>query len=945
LKPAKNPTLKILLIGFSGMLMLPSFDVFLLDFSVFLVYCVTTLQKIFLEKICKMCQIKGTYNFGEIEKKWQQYWETTCTFRAIDNDRSKPKYYVLDMFPYPSGQGLHVGHPEGYTASDIVARYKRMKGFNVLHPMGWDAFGLPAEQYAIQTGTAPEKTTKKNVDNIRAQIKSLGFSYDWEREVNTTDPGYYKWTQWIFLQLYNSWYDPQANAARPIEELEQKLLSGKLVIDLDGNMVPADAAYRIPDINFYGTHIGQMQFIELEPQQRRRLIDQQRLAYEDEVAVNWCPALGTVLANEEVVGGVSERGGHPVIRRPMRQWMLRITKYAERLLDDLIEVDWPESIKKLQQDWIGKSIGAEVDFKVVGFDETIRVYTTRPDTLFGATYMVVAPEHPLVDAITSADMRQAVEDYRAEAARKSDLDRTDLAKDKTGVFTGAYAVNPVNGNKIPIWISDYVLISYGTGAIMAVPAHDDRDFEFARKFDLPIVQVVVPPDARQAELAKEGKLCFTGEGKAINSEQFDGMPTAEFKETITEWLNKNGLGKKAVNYKLRDWLFSRQRYWGEPFPILHTEDGGVFSISSQQLPLVLPVMDDYKPTGTGEPPLSKAVDWVNVTLTDGTKAKRETNTMPQWAGSCWYYLRYLDPKNNNRGWDSEKEKYWMSGGGVDLYIGGAEHAVLHLLYSRFWHKFLYDRGYVSTREPFKKLVNQGMILGEDGQKMSKSRGNVVNPDKVITDYGADSMRLYEMFMGPLESIKPWSMQGVEGVHRFLHKLWKLVIDKDTGGIDNIVQSVEMDETTQRLLHQTIKKVGDDIETFGFNTAISAMMILVNHLIKLTVVPKDAVEKLILILSPFAPHIAEELWQKLGHCKSLAYESWPTYDKELIREKEIELVVQVNGKIKDKIVVPADADEEHIEHKALNSEKVIAAMAGKEPKKVIVIKSRLVNIVI
>jgi leucyl-tRNA synthetase len=851
-----------------------------------------------------MCFIKGIYNFGEIEKKWQQFWEKEGTFRAVDCDNSRPKYYVLDMFPYPSGQGLHVGHPEGYTASDIVARYKRMKGFNVLHPMGWDAFGLPAEQYAVQTGTAPETTTKKNVDNIRKQIKSLGFSYDWDREVNTTDPNYYHWTQWIFLQLFNSYFDEKEQKAKPIEQLP------------------------LPD------GLGEMQ--------KQQFIDSNRLAYEDEVAVNWCPALGTVLANEEVVGGVSERGGHPVIRKPMRQWMLRITKYAQRLLDDLADVDWPESIKKLQQDWIGKSIGAEVDFKVNGFDETIRVYTTRPDTLFGATYMVLAPEHPLVDVIMTKEQKGAVEEYRQQAARKSDLDRTDLAKEKTGVFTGAYAINPVNGDKIPVWLSDYVLISYGTGAIMAVPAHDERDFEFANKFNLPIIHVVEPPDPQRVELVKQGKLCFAGEGRAINSGRFSGMPTAEFKEKITQWLEEKALGKKAVNYKLRDWLFSRQRYWGEPFPILHTEDGRVISIPPTELPLILPPMDDYKPTGTGEPPLAKATDWVNVTMPDGTKARRETNTMPQWAGSCWYYLRYLDAKNPEQCWDAKKEKYWMP---VDLYIGGAEHAVLHLLYARFWHKFLFDLGYVSTKEPFKKLINQGMILGEDGQKMSKSRGNVVNPDKVITDYGADSMRLYEMFMGPLESIKPWSMQGVEGVHRFLHKLWKLVIDKDSGELDSIVKQTQMDEATLRLLHQTIKKVGDDIETFGFNTAISAMMIFVNHLAKLMVVPKEAVEKLVLILSSFAPHIAEELWERLGHSQSIAYEKWPLYDKELVKEKEIELAVQVNGKIKDKIVVAADADEEQIRQKALANEKVREAMAGKEPKKVIVIKSRLVNIVI
>ena len=850
-----------------------------------------------------MCSNKGFYRSDEIEKKWQRFWEESRIFRAQDCDDSRPKYYVLDMFPYPSGQGLHVGHPEGYTASDIVARYKRMKGFNVLHPFGWDAFGLPAEQHAIKTGTNPKDTTQKNIDNMRRQTKSLGFSYDWQREIATIDPKYYKWTQWIFLKLFNSYFDETEQKAKPIEQLS------------------------IPE--------------GLNEQDRQRFVDENRLAYEAEVAVNWCPELGTVLANEEVVGGLSERGGHPVIRKPMRQWMLRITKYADRLLDDLTEVDWPESIKKLQTGWIGKSIGANVDFKVDGFDESIRVFTTRPDTLFGASYMVMAPEHPLVDKIVSDDKKEAVRKYRQEAARKSDLDRTDLAKEKTGEPIGAYAINPVNNEKIPIWISDYVLISYGTGAIMAVPAHDERDFEFATKFDLPIIPVVEPPDREQAELVKQSKLCFVGNGRAINSGRFDGLSTLEFKEQVTNWLEKQGLGKKAVNYKLRDWLFSRQRYWGEPFPILHTQNDQVIALSEQDLPLVLPLVENYKPTGTGEPPLANVDDWVNVTLADGSKAKRETNTMPQWAGSCWYYLRYLDPDNDQQGWDPEKEKYWMP---VDLYIGGAEHAVLHLLYSRFWHKLLYDLGYVSTKEPFKKLINQGMILGEDGQKMSKSRGNVVNPDKVIADYGADSTRLYEMFMGPLEADKPWNMQGVEGVHRFLQKLWRAVVDRDTGELDKAVQQAQANEATLRLLNQTIKKVGDDIESFGFNTAISAMMILLNHLSRETIQPKAVIEKLVLILAPFAPHIAEELWERLGHTESLVYEPWPEYDKELIKEKEIELAVQVKGKIKDRIVVAADADEDQIRQKALSCEKVIAAMAGKEPRKIIVIKSRLVNIV-
>ena len=685
-------------------------------------------------------------------------------------------------------------------------------------------------------------------------------------------------------------------------------------------------------------------------------------------SVNWCPALGTVLANEEVIGGISERGEHPVIRKPMRQWMLRITKYAERLLEDLAEVDWPESIKKLQTDWIGKSVGAVVNFKVDGFDEEIGVFTTRPDTLFGATYMVMAPEHELVDIITTDEHKEDVKKYQEQAATKSDLDRTDLAKEKTGVFTGAYAINPVNSEKIPIWISDYVLISYGTGAIMSVPAHDERDFEFAKKFNLAVMPVVEPGDAEQAELVRQGKLCFIGDGKAINSGRFNGLSTAQFKEQITNWLEEKGLGRKAINYKLRDWLFSRQRYWGEPFPILHTEDGRVVGLSEEDLPLELPKVENYKPAGTGEAPLANIADWVNVTLPDGSKAKRETNTMPQWAGSCWYYLRYLDPKNGQRLCDAEKEKYWMSGGGVDLYIGGAEHAVLHLLYSRFWHKFLYDMGYCQSREPFKKLINQGMILGEDGQKMSKSRGNVVNPDKVVADYGADSTRLYEMFMGPLEATKPWSMQGVEGVYRFLQRAWRIVIDEDTGKLCEAVKKAQADETTLRLLNQTIKKVGDDIESFSFNTAISAMMIFINHLnkklatedtvlrtpygenteksiINYQLSMKLVVEKFVLILAPFASHIAEELWAKLGHTDTIAYEPWPEYDSELIKEKEIELAVQVNGKIKDRIVVSAESDEKQIKQKALSSAKVIAAMAGKEAKKVIVIKSRLVNIVI
>jgi leucyl-tRNA synthetase len=851
---------------------------------------------------------KGLYNFTEIEKKWQQYWQEHKTFKAVDLDCDKPKYYVLDMFPYPSGKGLHVGHPEGYTASDIVARYKRAKGFNVLHPMGWDAFGLPAEQFAIQTGTAPAETTKKNIDNIRKQIKSLGFSYDWDREISTTDPGYYKWTQWIFLKLFNSYFDENEQKAKPIAELE------------------------IPE--------------GLSEAEKIKFIDDNRLAYEAEVAVNWCPALGTVLANEEVIGGVSERGGHPVVRKPMRQWMLRITKYADRLVKDLELVDWTESIKKLQVDWVGKSIGAEVDFKIDGHDGAIRVFTTRPDTLFGATYMVMAPEHAIVDVIVTNDRKAEIEAYRQATAKKSDLDRTELSKDKTGVFTGAYAINPVNGVKVPVWISDYVLVSYGTGAIMAVPAHDERDFEFATKFGLDIIQVVEPAQAEIKEGAAKGEICFSGDGIAINSGEFSRLSTPEFKERIASWLEEKGVGKKAVNYKLRDWLFSRQRYWGEPFPLIHTEDGRTISVRENELPLMLPHVTSYKPSGTGEPPLANAPeDWLYVTQPDGSKGKRETNTMPQWAGSCWYYLRYIDPANDAESWSAEKENYWMGETGVDLYIGGAEHAVLHLLYSRFWHKFLYDLGYVSTKEPFKKLVNQGMILGSDGQKMSKSRGNVVNPDHVIENYGADSMRLYEMFMGPLEATKPWNIHGVEGVHRFLQKVWRLVLDDSSGELNGALCGGDADEDTLRLYHQTIKKVTEDIDEFGFNTAISAMMIFVNHFGKCKKRPKNIIAGFLQILAPFAPHVCQELWQRLGNDSDIVYQSWPAFDAELAKEKEMELAVQIRGKIKDRIVMSADADDQAIKEKALASEKVVAAIAGAAVKKIIVIKPRLVNIVI
>ena len=913
------------------------------------------------------------YNHKVVEPRWQKFWEENKTFATTD-DSDKPKYYILDMFPYPSGAGLHVGHPEGYTATDILARYKRMRGFNVLHPMGWDAFGLPAEQYAIQTNTHPRITTQKNVDNFRRQIKMLGFSYDWDREVDTTDPGYFKWTQWIFLQLFDTWYDFEQNKGRPIAELP----------------IPADVKKQ-----------GETAV--------RKYVDGKRLAYQAEVPVNWCAELGTVLANEEVIDGKSERGGHPVVRMPLRQWMLRITDYAERLLTDIDDVDWPEGIKELQRNWIGKSVGAEVDFAIVGHDDTIRVFTTRPDTLFGATYMVMSPEHALVEKITTKEQKEAVQKYQEAAARKSELERTELAKTKTGVFTGAYATNPVNDEQIPIWIADYVLAGYGTGAIMAVPAHDVRDFEFAKTFDLPIKTVVQPSDdwlEETGSTADNLSEAYPAHGNAINSGDFDGLPTAEFKTKITDWLAEKNLGERKVNYKLRDWLFSRQRYWGEPFPILHevdadgNETGVMITVPESELPLTLPEVDDYKPgvTGKPEPPLGKVKDWVNVTI-DGKNYVRETNTMPQWAGSCWYYLRYIDPHNKSHFCDPQKLKYWMP---VDLYVGGAEHAVLHLLYARFWHKVLFDRGHVSTPEPFQRLVNQGMILGEmeytgfkkDGElvtfkgikeenideyertkfdesqvekkgdafvlkdnpkirvdarayKMSKSRNNVINPDDVVGDYGADSLRLYEMFMGPLEATKPWSMSGVEGVFRFLNRVWRLVIDPDadTMQLSATVQDTEPNKDTLRKLHQTIQKVTEDLDGMRFNTAISAMMELSNHLTREDVRPRSVLSVFVLLLSPFAPHLAEELWHTLGHKDTLAYADWPKFDPALTKEDEIEIPIQINGKLRAKIQMSPDVDQETMKATAMADEKVQAAMEGKTVRKVIVVPKKLVNIVV
>ncbi|AST98634.1 leucine--tRNA ligase [Shouchella clausii] len=802
-----------------------------------------------------------SFSHQEIEKKWQAFWEENKTFKT-DEQADGPHFYALDMFPYPSGAGLHVGHPEGYTATDILARMKRMQGYNVLHPMGWDAFGLPAEQYAIDTGKHPATFTKQNIDTFKRQIKELGFSYDWDREISTTDPQYYKWTQWIFLKLY-----------------------------------------------------------------------EKGLAYIDEVAVNWCPALGTVLANEEIVDGVSERGGHPVERRPMKQWVLRITAYAERLLEDLEELEWPESLKDMQRNWIGKSEGAEVTFKIN--EHSVNVFTTRPDTLFGATYMVLAPEHKLVSEITTDDQREAVEAYQKQVSLKSDIERTDLAKEKTGAFTGAYAINPVNGEKIPVWIADYVLISYGTGAVMAVPAHDERDFEFAHAFGLPIKEVVAGGDVSKA--------AYTGDGEHVNSDFLNGLNKQEAVEKMIVWLEENGAGQRKVTYRLRDWLFSRQRYWGEPIPIIHWEDGSMTALDESELPLMLPDLDEIKPSGTGESPLANAKDWLEVVdPKTGMRGRRETNTMPQWAGSCWYYLRYIDPTNDEALADPEKLKNWLP---VDTYIGGAEHAVLHLLYARFWHKFLYDIGVVPTKEPFQKVFNQGMILGENNEKMSKSKGNVVNPDEIIASHGADTLRLYEMFMGPLDASVAWSTNGLDGSRRFLERVWRLIVNEETGKLNSNVKDVEGNEVFVRTYHQTVKKVTEDFAELRFNTGISQLMVFVNEGNKQEVLPKALIEGFVKLLSPVAPHIAEELWEKLGHTDTITYEAWPTYDESLLVENEVEVVVQMNGKVKTKLVVNKGASKEEMEAAALADEKVQAAIGEKTIRKVIAVPGKLVNIVV
>jgi leucyl-tRNA synthetase len=808
------------------------------------------------------------YNPLVMEPKWQKIWDDNKTFKVLD-DAAMPKFYALDMFPYPSGDGLHVGHPEGMTATDIVSRYKRMKGYNVLHPMGWDAFGLPAEQHALNTGQHPKEFTIKNINNFRRQIKTLGFSYDWDREISTTDPEYYKWTQWIFIQLYNK-----------------------------------------------------------------------GLAYLDEVLVNWCPALGTVLANEEVIDGLSERGNHPVVRRPMRQWVLKITAYAERLLDDLEELDWTEGIKDMQRNWIGKSVGAEVHFAIDSYsDASLTVFTTRPDTLFGATYCVLAPEHELVAKITTEAQKAAIELYQEKASRKSDLERTDLAKDKSGVFTGAYAVNPVNGAKVPIWIADYVLAGYGTGAIMAVPGHDERDYAFAKQFKLPIIEVV-----QGGNVAEEA---YAGDGIHVNSYFLNGLSNVEAIAKIISWLEAESKGQGKVTYRLRDWLFSRQRYWGEPIPILHLEDGTMKTVPEDQLPLLLPDITQITPSGTGESPLAVVEEWVNtIDPETGMKARRETNTMPQWAGSCWYYLRYIDPHNEKELCSAELQKQWLP---VDLYIGGAEHAVLHLLYARFWHKVLYDLGIVSTKEPFHKLVNQGMILGDNNEKMSKSRGNVINPDQIVSEFGGDTLRMYEMFMGPLESTKPWNVSGVEGIYRFFNRIWRLFINEEDGSLNaKIVASPEEGQSNdafKRTWHRSIKKITEDYEALRFNTAISQLMIFVNDAYKTEQLPFAAMVHFVQLLSPLAPHIAEELWEQLGQKANLTYAPWPTYEEAWIEDLEVEIVVQVNGKIIERAAISREMEEAAMQELAQNLDKVKEAIAGKTIRKVIVVKGKLVNLVV
>lgn len=849
----------------------------------------------------------ANYPFNEIEQKWQNIWEKEHIFQT-NEDNSKPKVYILDMFPYPSGAGLHIGHPEGYTATDIISRYKRMKGYNVLHPMGFDAFGLPTERYSMKTGIHPEIATGNNIENFTRQLKMLGLSYDWSRIINTTDPNYYKWTQWMFLKIYNSFFDENLNKARPIEELE------------------------IPD-NLK---------TEKEIEEFRA---QHRLAYIAEIPVNWCEELGTVLANEEV--DEWREKGYTVERRPMKQWMIRITKYAQRLLDDLDLVDWPNSTLEMQRNWIGRSDGAEINFQINNSEKFITVFTTRPDTIFGATYLVLAPEHPLVLEITSQENELEVKKYIEETARKTDLERTELVKDKTGIFTGGYAINPATNKLIPIWIADYVLGHYGTGAIMAVPGHDDRDHEFAKKFNLPIVQVVQPANNVEFDIEKEAFTSYEGIG--INSENeevsLNGVPTPIAKNKIIKWLEEKKIGKHKIQFKLRDWLFSRQRYWGEPIPIMFFEDGTKRALEYDELPLKLPYISDFKPAGTGESPLAKVPEWVNfIDKKTGKKARFETNTMPQWAGSCWYYLRFIDPNNNSIFADKQKESYWMQPNGVDLYVGGAEHAVLHLLYARFWHKVLYDYGYVSTLEPFYKLFHQGLILGTDGRKMSKSLGNVVNPDEIIKEYGADSLRLFEMFLGPLEQSKPWSTTGIEGVFRFLNKVWRLYVDNN-GNLNQNIKDIELTPEQEYVLHSTIKKVAEDIEKLRFNTAISQMMIFVNEFSKNDIFPKEAADKFIVILAPFAPHIAEEIWSKMGHSKSITFATYPDFDDSKTLKQTIEFVIQVNSKIRGKVFANIDSTQEQIQNLALEDANTKKFIGNQSIVKVIFVKNKLINFIV
>ncbi len=941
------------------------------------------------------------YDFRQIEKKWQQTWEENRTFRSLGPgdpgfDAAKPKFYVLDMFPYPSGAGLHVGHPLGYIATDIVARYKRMRGFNVLHPMGFDAFGLPAEQYAIEHGIHPRVTTERNITNMRRQLRALGLSYDWEREIATIEPNYYRWTQWIFIQLFESWFDPALGKARPIAELRAKLDAGKITLE----QLSADSGQD-------ASREDLPQWCDLDDLERERWISTQRLAHLADVAVNWCPALGTVLANEEVTNdGRSERGNHPVYKRPLKQWMMRITAYAERLLADLELVQWPEAIKAMQRHWIGRSEGAELSFPIVGHDDAIPVFTTRPDTLFGATYMVLAPEHPLVGRVTTDEHRSEVLAYVERASAKSDLDRQADVKTKTGVFTGAYAVNPVTEREIPIWIADYVMMGYGTGAIMAVPAHDPRDFDFARHFDLPVPAVVMPPESWLLEHANDSSSAtsscdvdalrtayledprtfdeaFVESGVAVHSKNskisIDGLSTPDAKKRMIEWLEATKIGRAKVHFKLREWLFSRQRYWGEPFPILHGADGTVRAVDEGDLPVTLPPMDDFKPRGNEDPDTAPqpalyraAEEWKTLRI-DGKEYRRELNTMPQWAGSCWYYLRFIDPHNDTALVDPEKERYWMANGGVDLYVGGAEHAVLHLLYARFWHKVLYDLGHVSTPEPFARLFNQGYIQAyayqderglyvdaaqveeRDGHfffegkavkrsygKMGKSLKNAVTPDAMCEEFGCDTLRLYEMFMGPLDVSKPWNTRDSIGVHRFLQRVWRNFIDQDSGEI--LIDERPPDEDMLKAMHKTLAEVTADMESMSYNTALARLIELNNRLVGIERIPRLVAETFLLMLAPQAPHIAEELWQRIGHEHSLHDHPWPQYDEAMLQEDRIEIAVQVMGKMRGRVQVPADASQSEIEKAAAAESSVARHLEGKTIRKVIFVPGRLINFI-